>query len=274
MNIAVIGTGNMGRALLSALVKQEDLNLCAFDKIPSALKLLPQRVAVRAPTEWKSANYVPDVVIIAVKPQDIGPTLTELRGALGNDTKKVVWISIAAGISLSAIAEYIGTDMRICRAMPNTPALIGLGMTAFSVNEFCSDADCEMAQRILGSCGKVVQVPEKLLNAVTGLSGSGPAFVYSFIEALIEGGVTAGLPTETASTLAIQTVIGAARMVESTGESPATLKGRVMSPGGTTARGLLALEQNNFKFTVMKAVLDATARADELGSNRNIKEQK
>jgi pyrroline-5-carboxylate reductase len=152
--------------------------------------------------------------------------------------------------------------------MPNTPALIGEAMSALTLNSQCDDNDAQIAEEILSACGKVVIVPEKLMNAVTGLSGSGPAYVYLFIEALIEGGVAAGLPYAIARECAVQTVIGAARMVEQTEENAASLKAKVMSPGGTTVRGLMALEKNKFKYSVIQAVTDAAARAEELGRQK------
>ncbi len=149
--------------------------------------------------------------------------------------------------------------------MPNTPALVGEAMSAYCLNALCRDSDKVLVENVLGSFGKVIRVPEKLLNAVTGLSGSGPAYVFLFIEALIEGGVAAGIPYAIAKECAVQTVFGAARMARECDESPAALKAAVMSPGGTTVRGLLALEENKFKFSVIKAVTDAAQRAEEMG---------
>jgi pyrroline-5-carboxylate reductase len=149
--------------------------------------------------------------------------------------------------------------------MPNTPALVGEAMSAYCLNGRCRDSDKMIIEQVLGAIGKVIAVPEKLMNAVTGLSGSGPAYVYLFIEALVEGGVAAGIPYGIAKQCAVQTVLGAARMAEASDEDVATLKSRVMSPGGTTVRGLMALEENKFKYSVIKAVTDATVRAEELG---------
>jgi pyrroline-5-carboxylate reductase len=168
-------------------------------------------------------------------------------------------------VTISGLEGFLSSSAKICRVMPNTPALIGEGISAFAMNKQCNEDDGQLAEEILSACGKVVRVPEKLMNAVTGLSGSGPAYVYLFIEALIEGGVAAGLPYALAKECAVQTVIGAGRMVEQSDENPAALKSRVMSPGGTTVRGLLALEENKFKYAVIKAVTDAASRAEELG---------
>jgi pyrroline-5-carboxylate reductase len=176
-----------------------------------------------------------------------------------------VFISIAAGVPVGKLEKLLPTGAHISRVMPNTPALIGEALSAYCTNARCSDSDKSIIDRVLGAVGKVIAVPEKLMNAVTGLSGSGPAYVYLFIEALIEGGVAAGIPYGIAKQCAVQTVLGAARMVEESNEDVATLKARVMSPGGTTVKGLMALEENKFKYSVIKAVTDATLRAEEIG---------
>lgn len=266
MRIAILGTGNMGKALINGLDKNmgKNVDLLAYDVSSRALESLPKSVTVRQPGRWFGKGERPDAVVIALKPADIGPSLASLRD-LAAKSPGVLWCSIAAGVTIEALEKHLGPVARICRAMPNTPALIGKGMTAFSLNGRCSAADVETAQTIFGSCGQTVQVDEKLINAVTGLSGSGPAYVYLFIEALIEGGVCAGLPYQTARACAIQTVLGAAAMVEQTGEEPAVLKSRVMSPGGTTVQGLMALEEQGVKIGVIKAVVAAAKRAAELG---------
>jgi pyrroline-5-carboxylate reductase len=237
----------------------------AFDSIASATDNLGKDVAVSKPETWLDAGKGLDAIIIAVKPADVPATLAPLAEKAKSQTS-LLWCSIAAGVSIASLEKTLGAAAKICRVMPNTPALIGEAMSAFSLNKRCTVQDAEMTRKIFGACGSVAEVPEKLMNAVTGLSGSGPAYVYLFIEALIEGGVTAGLPYTVARESAIQTIIGAAKMVASTGENPAALKAKVTSPGGTTARGILALEQNNFKYAVMKAVMDAAKRSEELGS--------
>jgi pyrroline-5-carboxylate reductase len=229
------------------------------------LTSLPDEAVVLAPEEWCDKENVPDAVFIAVKPQDIEESLLPFSSGIENGGFSPLWISIAAGVSLSALEGHLSATARVCRVMPNTPALIGEGISAMATNSACSEDDAQIAEDLLSACGKVVRVPEKQMNAVTGLSGSGPAYVYLFIESLIEGGVAAGLPYATAKELAVQTVVGSALMVEQSEENANGLKARVMSPGGTTVRGLLALEQHNFKYAVIKAVTEATARAEELG---------
>jgi pyrroline-5-carboxylate reductase len=262
MKIAVLGTGNMGMALLKGVLRQmgSSASVIAFDKVEAALSDLPKGVRAVRPELW--AREKPDVVVVAVKPPDVASTLEPLAGVRGLDP---LWLSLAAGVSIHALEASLGAKARVCRVMPNTPALIGQGISAYSLNKQCTGSDAERAEDVLSACGKVVAVPEKLMNAVTGLSGSGPAYVYLFIEALIEGGVTAGLPLDVARQCAVQTVIGAAMMADQSSESVSDLKRRVMSPGGTTVRGLMALEENKFKYAVARAVTDATARADELG---------
>jgi pyrroline-5-carboxylate reductase len=265
MKVALLGCGNMGRAIISGLQKKyDDIAIIAYDKNDAALTSLPDAILVIPPEEWYDGDNTPDAVIIAVKPQDIEQSLIPLLAG-AEKIASVLWISIAAGISIAALEGYLSPASRICRVMPNTPALIGEAMSAYACNSNCSDDDMQLADDILSACGKCINVPEKQMNAVTGLSGSGPAYVYLFIEALIEGGVAAGLPYATAKECAVQTVIGAARMVEQSEENPSALKAKVTSPAGTTAKGLLALEKNNFKYAVIEAVAEATHRSEELG---------
>ena len=267
MRIAVLGTGNMGRALIGGLSNAygDSVRISAYDKYQDALKDLGTNIEVIAPQAWKEAQFAPDVVILAVKPADMGAALDTL--VLPVREFGFLTISVAAGITLSFLDEKLGSQARLCRVMPNTPALVGEGMSAYSLSPNCTSEDKQRVEFIFNACGKVISVSENLMDAVTGLSGSGPAFVYSFIEALAEGGLNAGLPYKTALDAAVQTVIGAARMVEITGEHPSVLKSKVMSPGGTTARGILALEQGAFRHTVMTAVLEAAKRAAQLGSS-------
>jgi pyrroline-5-carboxylate reductase len=255
----------MGRAIISGLLKTYgDVSIIAYDKNEDVLKFLPDEALVVPPDEWGLDENLPDAAILAVKPQDMGGAL-EVFSDLVQPDSGPVFISIAAGVTLAKLEKLLPANSRICRVMPNTPALVGEAMSAYCLNDRCLESDKAIVGRVLGSFGKVVAVPEKLLNAVTGLSGSGPAYVYLFIESLIEGGVAAGIPYQIAKECAVQTVLGAARMVQERKESPADLKAAVMSPGGTTVHGLLALEENKFKFSVIKAVADAAARAEEMG---------
>jgi pyrroline-5-carboxylate reductase len=266
MNIGILGTGNMGKALIGGMLKAYgvDVHLVAFDLKKEAMKSLDTKVLIAGLDTWAKKGL--DAVVIAVKPADMEQALSECRRIIGKKAKGPLWISIAAGKSIGWIAKRLSPSSRIVRVMPNTPALIGEGISAYAMNENCGNSDAEKVEYVLKACGKTVQVPEKLLDAVTGLSGSGPAYVYLFIEALIDGGVTAGLPYHVARELALQTVIGAASMIEQEGENPAVLRSRVMSPGGTTASGLNALEKNAFRHAVIEAVVAATKRSSELGA--------
>ena len=266
MKVALLGCGNMGKAVITGLLsKYPDSTIIAYDKNDATLTSLPDEVVVLSPEEWFEKENIPDAVVIAVKPQDIEEAAIPFSSHLENDSAPALWISIAAGVTISALEGYLSSSSRICRVMPNTPALIGEGISALALNSRCNEDDGQLAEEILSACGKVVRVPEKFMNAITGLSGSGPAYVCLFIEALMEGGIAAGLPYYLARECAVQTVIGAARMVDQSDENPTALKLKVMSPAGTTVRGLMALEKNNFKFGVMQAVIDAAQRADELG---------
>ena len=267
MKIGVIGTGNMGKALISGLLNEyhETISIVAFDQNENAYGGLQSAVEKSHPSRWFQSES-PDVVILSVKPADFTPAMDLFSSVDSTSRLKPLWISIAAGISISALQTALPSGARICRVMPNTPAMIGAGMSAYSVNGNCSSEDTGNVEYIFRACGKVAAVPEKLMNAVTGLSGSGPAYVFLFIEALIEGGVTAGLPYQIARECALQTVIGAAKMAAATSDNPCALKAKVMSPAGTTASGLLVLEQHAFKHTVISAVVEAAKRSEQMGA--------
>lgn len=266
MKIAVLGTGNMGKALINGLKNayKDKVSIIAFDKVGNTLADLD--VQVLPPTEWFTNTSFPDAIIIAVKPSDIGTAMLQFSSISDDEKQKSLWISIAAGVNIFSLQSHLSYEARICRVMPNVSALVGAAMSACALNDKCQKEDYTTVETIFNAVGKCVIVPEKQMNAITGLSGSGPAYVYLFIEALIEGGVTAGLPYATARECALQTVIGAAKMVTDTGENTNVLKARVMSPAGTTASGLLALESRAFKHAVISAVVDATKRSEQLGA--------
>ena len=205
------------------------------------------------------------LILLCVKPPDVCPMLRDL-GAGGAGGEGALFLSVAAGVTLDAMeACFSPKSPRLIRAMPNTPALVGKGATAFALGNHATDDDAALAERILGAVGIVKRVPEKLLDAVTGLSGSGPAFIYTVIEALADGGVLMGLPRDAALQLAAQTVSGAAEMVLQTGEHPAKLRDMVTSPGGTTIAGLEAAESNGLRAALIQAVRAAAERSKELG---------
>lgn len=202
-------------------------------------------------------------LILAVKPQVMSTVLSELAKCYDNQ----LIITIAAGLPISSYQEFLGERSAIIRVMPNVSALIQQGASALCRNQLVADADLEFAESLLGAVGTAVIVEEKLMDAVTGLSGSGPAYVFSFIEALVEGGVKTGLSRPVAKELAIQTVLGAALCLKNSDTHPAVFRDQVTSPGGTTASGLYQLEAGGFKATVMEAVEAATLRSRELGKD-------
>lgn len=204
-----------------------------------------------------------DVLLLCTKPNDIASALAAAAEKSAGQPKLV--ISIAAGVTLLALEDAAPENFRIIRTMPNTPALVGQGAAAYCLGSRATGDDAKTAESLLGAVGIAVQVPERLMDAVTGLSGSGPAYVYVIIDALADGGVRAGIPRADAVRLAAQTVLGAASMVIETGEHPAVLKDMVTSPGGTTIAGLATLEKHGLRSALIEAVTAATQRATELG---------
>lgn len=202
-----------------------------------------------------------ETLLVCVKPQDVAPVLQELRPVLAG---KLV-VSIAAGVSLAALENAAGAGVRVVRVMPNTPALVHKGASAYAVGGAATSKDGEIVERLFGAVGVTSQVKEPLLDAVTGLSGSGPAYAFLMIEALADGGVLMGLPRELSLKLAAQTLAGAAEMVLSTGEHPGKLKDAVASPGGTTIAGLEALEVCGVRAGLIRAVRSAAERSREMG---------
>jgi pyrroline-5-carboxylate reductase len=262
--IGFIGGGQMARALAGGLVRDgltSAQRLVAFDPLAVARAEFASQVAgARLLADNRAVLAAADVVVLAVKPQSAGVVMEELRGSCGPDK---LLVSILAGTPLARLVDGFGTP-RVVRVMPNTPSLVGAGAAGYAPGPGATRQDAELVGRILGAVGIALEVPESLLDAVTGLSGSGPAFVYTIIEALSDGGVRAGLPRAMATQLAAQTVAGAARMVLDLGEHPAVLKDRVASPGGTTIAGLQALEERGLRAALMAAVEAATKRSGEL----------
>ncbi|HET7910261.1 MAG TPA: pyrroline-5-carboxylate reductase [Nitrospira sp.] len=263
--IAFIGGGQMAEAIIGGLLAA---NVCrpeslwATDPVPARCDRLKSQFAVRVGSDNRQASTWADVVVLAVKPQVIGRVLADI----GSDLARVLVISIAAGITIRSITNETGGAQRIIRAMPNMPALVREGITALSWTAAVTEHDKQTALAIFEAVGRVVPIEERLMDAVTGLSGSGPAYVFQAIEALADGGVKMGLPRQTAEVLAAQTVLGAAKMVLESGDHPAKLKDRVASPGGTTIAGLHRLEEGRFRATLMGAVEAATKRSQELAS--------
>jgi pyrroline-5-carboxylate reductase len=260
--IGIIGCGNMGEAILRGLHQKGMAKGIVVSELRSDRRdAIKKTYGVETLSDNRAVASQVQVVILAVKPQELKGVLQEIAPALEPST---LLISIAAGASLGAIASILAKDVRLIRAMPNIAALALESATALSPGAEVSAADLAQAREIFNAMGKTVIVSESLMDAVTGMSGSGPAYVSLFIEALADGGVRMGLPRKDALEMAIQTVLGTARLLTEQGEHPAHLKDRVASPGGTTIAGIAALEAKGFRGAVMEAVAAATQRSKEL----------
>ncbi|MBA2487418.1 MAG: pyrroline-5-carboxylate reductase [Nitrospira sp.] len=262
--IAFLGGGQMAEALIGGLLAGhvcEPMSISATDPLAARRDVLNTRFNIQVGADNTIAVHEADMVVLAVKPQSMPALLNDVGQAL---TGKLV-VSIAAGMTISWMCERIVTPRGIVRAMPNTPALVREGVTALACQADLPTDDLAAVRTLFEAVGSVVAVEERLMDAVTGLSGSGPAYVFVAIEALADGGVKMGLPRATAVLLAAQTVLGAARMVLESGEHPALLKDRVASPGGTTIAGLHQLEAGGLRSCLMAAVEAATNRSQELG---------
>jgi len=262
--LAILGSGNMGEALVKGLLRAGKLppeSLVCTDPRAERREELRQRYGVQVTADNRAAAGGADLVVLAVKPQVMDALLDEIASAI--DAKKLV-ISIAAGVPIAAIARKLGAGVRIVRTMPNTPALVGAGATALARGPHATEQDLEQALSLFEAVGVAVVVEEHHLDAVTGLSGSGPAFVFMAIEALADGGVKVGLARPVAMALAAQAVMGSAKLVLETGEHPGRLKDQVTSPGGTSIAGVHALEQHGFRAALIAAVEAATRRSKKL----------
>jgi len=263
--IAFLGAGNMAEALVKGLLRAGVASpqeiLCTDRRAERGPELI-RAYGVRFGQDNVAAAREAAGVVLSVKPQAMNRLLDEIGPAL--DQSKLV-ISIAAGVPIAAIERKVGHGVRIVRCMPNTPALVGAGATALSPGEHATEADLRQARALFEAVGKAVVVDEPLLDAVTGLSGSGPAYIFLIIEALSDAGVKMGLARAQALELAAQTVLGSAQLLLETGEHPGRLKDQVTSPGGTAIAGLHTLEAGGLRTTLMNAVEAATRRSHELG---------
>ena len=260
--VAFLGAGNMASALIRAL-RRDGLDagrLVAFDLDESKVASLRDELDIRVAPSAAEAVQAADVVFVAVKPGAVAALLEGVAADFGNR----LLVSVAAGISTARIERALGGQARVIRTMPNTPILVGAGATALCRGTHATAADLEMAETLLGAGGITAVVDEAMMDAVTGLSGSGPAFVMLVIEALADGGVRAGLPRAIAQKFAAQTVLGSARLVLETGKHPGELKDAVTSPGGTTIAGIEALDRGGLRGTLLSAVLVAAERSKEL----------
>ncbi|MGD0522590.1 MAG: pyrroline-5-carboxylate reductase [Terracidiphilus sp.] len=266
VHVAILGAGKMGGILLQAFLKQ---NLFAPEQIHATVGHAERALALS--TQWGvdvSTNNLEavkqaDLILLGVKPFQVPDLIAEIRPAL---TKAKTLVSFAASVKTRAIEEAAGLEIAVIRAMPNTPSALGAGAAALCRGRFVSAKQMELAERIFETVGRTVTVDEKHMDAVTGLSGSGPAYIYIIIEALAEAGVKVGLSRDVATQLAAQTTFGAAKMVLETGYHPALLKDAVTTPAGCTIDGILELEEGGLRVTLIKAVMRATERAKQLAA--------
>jgi len=265
LTIGFLGAGKMATALAKGIVSAglvSPSQIRASDPLPGALAAFARETKAKTTSSNSAIVEFAKVIILAVKPGNVAELLEEIHPAL---TPQHLVISIAAGVPISKLEGSLGHSARVIRVMPNTPALVSASATAYATGKAATAADAALAQRLFSAVGLAFQVKESLLDAVTGLSGSGPAYVYLIIEALSDGGVASGLPRDIATKLAAQTVFGSAKMVLETGQHPGTLKDMVTSPGGTTIEGLHELEKGKVRGVLINAVRAATEKSRKLG---------
>lgn len=259
-SVGFIGAGNMASALIRGMVKAPaaPASLWAFDIDRTKAETLAAEMGAHVAASIDQLVAECDVIFIAVKPKLVIEVIQDRPGV------GPLWISIAAGVTTTQIEEAFTGPARVVRSMPNTPALVGEGATGICAGAHLRSEDLALAEQLLHAVGKVVVVEESMMDAVTGLSGSGPAFVMMMVEALADGGVRAGLPRELAHRLATQTVVGSAMLIEKSGKHPAQLKDMVTSPGGTTITGVQVLEERGLRAALIEAVFAAAQRSHEL----------
>ena len=267
MKLAVIGTGQMGQALIRAMLRQSVLppdDLVIFDQLADKAAGLAREIGCQVAKSGPAAAAGADVILLAVKPQVFNDVVQELESSLRHG---VLLLSVAAGVTIARIRSLVGYRVAVGRIMPNTPALIGSGVSAVCFDDATPEQQ-EWTLRMLKASGLVFEVKESAMDAVTGLSGSGPAYVMLIIEALADGGVRMGLPRDMALQMAAMTVQGSARLVLETGTHPAVLKDQVCSPAGTTIEAVAALEAGGLRSALIEAVTVATQRSQVLGQPR------
>jgi pyrroline-5-carboxylate reductase len=267
LRVAVLGAGKMGGILVEAFLRRglfSHENLVATVAHEARAQLLSRQFGIDVTTDNLQAAQTADVILLGVKPQQVADVVRGIAPALKPGK---LLISFAASVKTRGIEQAAGSNCSVIRAMPNTPAMMGAAITAICRGSYATDQQLALAKQIFDSVGRTVIVDEKHMDAVTGLSGSGPAFLYIIIEALAEAGVNVGLPRDIATLLAAQTTYGAATMVLQTGSHPALLKDEVTTPAGCTVEGILELEEGGVRVTLIKAVKRATERARELASS-------
>ena len=261
---AIFGAGVMGEALLSGLLRGEysSENLIVAERRPERAAELATKYKLKVVSNLDAAKAA-DTLVLVVKPQDMGALLNEISSEITPDT---LVISLAAGITTAFLESHLPAGAAVVRVMPNTPALVDQGMSALSAGANCTDEGLERASALLAAVGKVITVPERYQDAVTAISGSGPAYIFYVVEAMIEAGVVLGLPRTTAHELVVQTVFGAATMLRETGEHPTVLRENVTSPAGTTAAALRELDDHKVRAAFITAMEAARDRSSELAA--------
>jgi pyrroline-5-carboxylate reductase len=265
-SISIIGTGNMGGAIVKGLTGSSVLpaeKIYIFDVNEESMAKLAAETGVNAAKSCAEAVRKSRIIILAVKPDKISSVLEPVKELFDSDK---ILVSIAVGIPVKAYRNIIGHKSKIVRAMPNTPALVNKGMTLISYDDLISENEAETVKRIFESVGRVERLPESLMNEVTALTGSSPAYVFMFIEAMADAAVLSGIPRDMAYRLAAQAVYGSASMVLETGKHPGELKDQVCSPAGTTIEAVKALEKNGFRYSIIEAMEECTKKAREISS--------
>lgn len=265
--IAIIGLGTMGKAIVNGLLRANVANLdqmCTTARTRAVAEKIYNDIGIRCITDNAEAAKQADIIILCVKPKDIEKIVASLKAKSALDHKPLV-MSIAAGTSTGFIENIIGNGIPVLRAMPNTPCFIGKGMTVVCKGSHATDQHVELARAIFSTMGRFIELEEKHMDTVTGLSASGPAFIYIIIEALSDGGVMRGLPRQIATELVAQMTLGAAEMILTTGKHPAALKDEVTTPAGCTIAGILALEDGRIRSVLARGVETAARVAGELG---------
>jgi pyrroline-5-carboxylate reductase len=267
--VAILGTGNMGTSLLQGIVKAgltPAKKIIAVDLNAEKLRMLGEQWHVRIGENLQTAVREAEIVLLCVKPMTIPKVLREIKAAMRDDH---LVISIAAGVRIAFLQDMIGRKIGIVRTMPNIASTVDEGATAIAYGENVTEVQKKIAEAIFNAVGETVTVAEEQLDAVTGLSGSGPAYIYMVIEALIDGGVKMGLARDIASRLAIQTVLGSAKLVKTSGLHPAILRDQVTTPGGTAINAIHELESHGLRSMLINAVATATRRSEELSKVLN-----
>lgn len=268
MKIGFIGTGNMGSGIIKGIINSnfvsaQNINIFDLDKVK--VENLAKEYGVLALSSENEVIKNSNIIILAVKPHIYPVVLEKVKNEISKDT---IILTIAAGFSLERVEKIIGDDKKIIRTMPNTPAQVLEGMTAVSFNKNVNQEEKEIIFKLLNSFGKSVEIEEKLMHAYTGISGSLPAYVYMFIEALADGGVLEGMPRDKAYKIVAQTVLGSAKMLLDTKKHPGQLKDEVTSPGGTTIEAIKVLENGNFRGNIIDAVVACTEKSKKLAGEK------